>query len=139
MISIQCKSLGKDALSLPLSIAQEYKVTNTSKESIASPIPNQTPTTQIFVELTKNEKKAYIYYWDGHPYRDLGPMSEKESWQCEFLGELASVTQTTMFMGQEQEILVLQYKPDTNTRLMIYSKDMNKAEFHEMLGKMHKK
>jgi hypothetical protein len=108
-------------------------------QSIASPIPDQTPTTQIFVELTKNEKKAYIYYWDGYPYRDLGPMSEKESWQCEFLGEKVSVTQTTMFMGQEQEVLVLHYRPDTNTQLMIYSKDMNKDEFIEMLSKMHKK
>jgi hypothetical protein len=139
VLSIGCKSMKKDALSLPMYITQDYLVTNTSRESISSPIPDQRPTTQIFVELTKNDKKAYIFYWDGHPYRDLGPMAEKESWKFKFLGENASVARTTMFMGQEQEVLVLHHKPDENTQLMIYSKNMNKEEFHEMLGKMRKK
>jgi len=134
-----CKSMEKNALSLPLTIAHEYKVTNTSRESISGPIPDQQPTTQIFVEVTKNDKKAYIFYWDGHPYRDFGPMAEKESWSFKFFGENANITKTTMFMGQEQEVLVLHHKPDEQAQLMIYSKDMNKEEFHEMLGKIYKK
>lgn len=134
-----CKSMEKDALSLPLTIAQEYIVTNTSKESLPGPIPDQNPTTQIFVEVTRSEKKAYIFYWDGHPHRDLGPMVEKESWQFKFLGGDVNVTRTSMFMGQEQEVLVVHHRPDEKTQLMIYSKDMNKDEFHEMLGKMRGK
>lgn len=134
-----CKSMEKDALSLPIIIGQEYEVTNTRKKSIASPISEEKPTTQIFVEVTKSEKKAYIFYWDGHTIRDLGPMAEKDSWLYKFLGEDASITRTTMFMGQEQEVLVLHHKPDKDTQLMIYSKDMNKEEFQEMLGKLCKK
>ena len=134
-----CKSMEKDTLSLPLSIAQEYKVTNTSRESISGPIPDQRPTTQFFVEVTRNGKKAYIFYWDGHPYRDLGPMAEQETWQFKFLGEDAQITRTTMFMGKKQEVLVIHYRPDEKTQLMIYSKDMNKDKFHDMLGKMQKK
>lgn len=138
-LSIECKSMEKDALSLPMFITQEYKVTNTSRESISGPIPDQKPTTQIFVEVTRNGKKAYIFYWDGQPYRDLGPMAGKESWQFNFLGEKVNITRTTIFMGQEQEVLVLHHKPNEDTQLMIYSKYMNREEFHEMLSKMRKK
>jgi hypothetical protein len=133
------KSMGKDILSLPLMIAEEYMVTNTSRESIPGPISDQNPTTQIFVEVTRNEKKAYIFYWEGHPRRDLGPLVAKASWQFRFLGEDVNVTMTSMFMGQEQEVLVVHHRPDRKTQLMIYSKDMNKDEFHEMLGKMRRK
>ena len=131
--------MANDALSLPISIAQDYQVTRSSKESISSPIPDQKPTTQIHVEVTKNGKIAHIFYWNGHPYRDLGPMVEEESWQYKFLGEEARVTRTVMFIGQEQRVLVVHLKPDKKTQLMIYSKDMNKEEFHEMLNKMRKK
>ena len=134
-----CKSMEKDTLSLPISIAQEYNVTNTSRESISGPIPDQKPTTQIFIEVTRDNKKAYIFYWDGHLYRDLGPMAEKESWHFKFLGEDAKITRTTMFMGKEQEVLVVHHRPDEKTRLMIYSKDMDKEEFQELLGKMRRK
>ena len=134
-----CKSMEKDPLSLPFTIAEEYMVTNTSKESLPGPISDQNPTTQIFVEVTRCEKKAYIFYWDGHPHRNLGPMAEKESWQFKFLGEVGNVTRTSMFMGQEQEVLVVHLRYDDKTQLMIYSKDMNKDEFHEMLGKMRRK
>lgn len=139
MLSIECKSMEKDALSLPMFITQEYKVTNTNRKSISGPIPDQKPTTQIFVEVTRNGKKAYIFYWDGPPYRDLGPMAGKESWQFNFLGEKVNITRTTIFMGQEQEVLVLHHKPNKDTQLMIYSKNMNREEFHEMLSKMRKK
>ncbi len=134
-----CKSMEKNALSLPISIAQEYKVTNTGRESIFGPIPDQKPTTEIFVEVTRSDKKAYIFYSDGHPYRDHGPMVEKESWHFKFLGEDVKIKRTTMFMGREQEVLVVHHRPDEKTWLMIYSKDMNKEEFHEMLGKMRRK
>jgi len=66
-------------------------------------------------------------------------MVEEASWQYKFLGEEARVTRTVMFMGQEQRVLVVHLKPDKKTQLMIYSKDMNKEEFHEMLNKMRKK
>ena len=138
-ILIGCKYMEKDALSLPVSVTQEYKVTNTSRESISSPIPDQKPTTRLFVEITRNDKTAYIFYWDGHPYRDLGPMVKKESWQFKFLGQDVNITRTTMFMGQDQEVFVVHHKPDEYTQLMIYSKDMTKKEFQEMLSKMRKK
>lgn len=139
VFSIGCKSMEKDKLSLPVYISQEFSVMNTTTDRVSNPIPDQKPTTQTFVEVTKEEKKAYIFYWGGPSMRDLGPMAAKESWQHKFLGEEASVTRTKMFMGQEQEVLVLHHKPTKDTQLMIYSKDMNKDEFHEMLDKMRKK
>lgn len=138
-LSFGCRSTANDALSLPISIAQDYQVTKSSKESISSPIPDQKPTAQIHVEVTKNGKIAHILYWNGRPYRDLGPLVEEESWQYKFLGEEARITRTVMFMGQEQRVLVVHFKSDKKTQLMIYSKDMNKEEFHGMLNKMRKK
>jgi len=91
------------------------------------------------VEVTRDEKKAYIFFWDGRPHRDLGPMEVKETWRFRFLGEDASIMRTSIFMGREQEVLVLHHKPDNNRQLMISSKDMNKQEFQEMLGKMRRK
>lgn len=137
--TLGCKTMGKDTSSLPLTIAEKYKVTNTSKESISGPIPDQKPTTQVFVELTGNEKKAYLFYWDGTPYRDLGPMSELESWKTEFMDGEASVTRTKMFMGQEQEVLVLHHKLTQTERVMVYSSDMNRDEFHELLRNIQQK
>ena len=106
VLYVGCKSLPNDALSLPISIPPEYQVTNTSRDSISSWIPNQRATIEIFVELARNDKKAYIFYWDGYPFRDYGPMVERESWKFEFLGEDAFIRRTTIFMGVEQEVLV---------------------------------
>jgi hypothetical protein len=128
-----------EALPFPIAVPQEYRITNTIEEKISSPIPNQKPTTQVFVEVTKGDKKAYIFYWDGPVLRDLGRMVAAQSWKHKFLGEDASVSRATVFMGQEQEALVLHHKPDKDTQLMIYSKDMTKGEFHEMLNKISRK
>ena len=97
-LSIESKSVGKDALLLPFSIAQEYHITKRSQENIISPIPDQKPTTKQVVEVAKNDKKAYIFYWVGYPQRNLGPMVKKESWPLKFLGEDAKL-QNRCFYG----------------------------------------
>jgi hypothetical protein len=66
-------------------------------------------------------------------------MAKEESWPVEFLGKDVKVTKTTMFMGQKQEVLVLQCNLDKSALLMIYSKDMTKEEFHDMLGSISSK
>lgn len=139
VFSIICIATEKDVLELPFSIGTEYTVTKTGRDSINSPIPGAKPTTQITVEVTRDDKKAHIFYWDGTPLRDLGPMEKKESWPVKFLGEDAKISRTSIFMGQQQEVLVLHCKLDKYTPLMIYSKDMTKEEFNEMLGKMRRK
>ena len=136
-----CRAAEKYLLELPFSVGPEYTVTRTSRDSIRSPIPDGEPTTQIIIEVTKDGKEALIFYWDSHPppHRDLGPMVKKESWPATFLGEDATITRTSLFMGRKQEVLVLHCKLDKYAPVMIYSKDMAKEEFHEMLGKMHRK
>jgi hypothetical protein len=137
-VCFACKAEKINAVELPFSISPEYTVTRTSRESIPSPIPIAKPTTQLSVEITKDAKKASILYWDGHPARDLGPMVEKDSWSVTFLGKDATIAQTSVFMGHRNEVLVLHSKLD-NTWVMIYSEDMTKEEFNEMLTKLRKK
>lgn len=139
MVLSGIKMMAQDMSALPVVISPEYKVTAISEESLSSPIPGQKPTRQIFVELTRLNRVAYLFYWDGYPFRDLGPMVEKESWTTDFLDGQANITRTTRFMGREQEILVLHYQTPKNERLMIYSKDMTEEEFQEMLSKIRLK
>ncbi len=126
--------MAEDTRVLPLTISEKYTVANIKEESIFGPIPGKKPTTQVYMEITGNEKKAYLIYWDGTPSRDLGPMLEIDSWNTVFMGGETRVTKTKMFMGQEQEVLVLHYKISRTERLMVYSSDMNKDEFHELIG-----
>jgi len=124
---------------LPIVISEEYQVRNVTREGIASQIPEQKPATQLSMVLTRHEKEAHLFFWEGFPLRDLGPMQEQESWETTFLEGNAHVIRTTMFMGQQEEVLVLHYQVAEKARLMIYSKDMSKEEFHEMLNSMQRK
>lgn len=139
MMTLGARTVEEGTSPLPIEFAAEYDVTNIRRESIPSPIPEQKPVAQLNMVLSRNEKEAYIFFWDGMPLRDLGPLQEQESWKTNFLGGESSVIRTTMFMGQQQEVLVLHHQFAENGRLMIYSKDMSKDEFHEMLSKMSKK
>jgi len=123
---------------LPITIPDGYSVSNASKECIAGPIPGQEPTTQVWLELKGRKRTAFLYYWDGTPFRDLGPMTEGESWPTEFLGQNVRVVKTKVFMGQEQEALVVHCHISDSERWMICSTDMNKDEFHELLGGMYR-
>lgn len=135
-VSAVCKAEKTDMLELPFSIDPNYNVTRVSRENLPNPIPEAEPTAQITVEVTRNAKKALIFYWDGPPVRDLGPMMKKESWPAKFLGKDATITQTSFFMGQKQEVLVLHCKLSKYTPVMIYSKNMSREEFEEMLASM---
>lgn len=135
----ESRSMGKDASSLPFTIAKIYTVSNKTIDSLSGPIPGQKPTTRKSFELTRDAKKAYFFYWDGPPFRDLGPMSELESWKTDFMSGEARVTKTKMFMGQKQEVLVLHHKLTKTERLMVYSKDMDRDEFHELLRSIRPK
>lgn len=137
--SFMGKAAEKGVLELPFSIGPEYIVTRTSRKSIPSPIPDAEPTRQITIEVAKEQKKAHIFYWNGSLVPDLGPLVKEESWPVKFLGKDAKVTKTTMFMGQTQEVLVLHCDLDKSAPLMIYSKDMTKEEFHDMLGSISSK
>jgi len=139
MMTLGARTVEEDISPLPIEIAAEYKVTNITREGISSPIPEQKPITQLHMVLARNEKKAYLFFWDGFPWRDFGPMQEHESWKAMFLDGEVRIIRTTMFMGQQQEVLVLHHQFPENGRLMIYSKDMSKDEFHEMLSTMQKK
>ena len=133
------KAAEEAALELPFSIGPEYTVTRTGRKSIPNPIPDAEPTRQVTVEVARDHKKAHIFYWVGRPVRDLGPMVKEESWPVEFLRKDAKVIKTTRFMGQKQEVLVLQCNFEKSALLMIYSRDMTKEEFHDMLGSISSK
>jgi len=139
MMALGVRTVEEDMSSLPIEIAEEYKVRNVTREGISSPIPGQKPVTQLYMVLARSEKEAYLFYWDGLPWRDFGPMQEHESWTAKFLDGEVKIVRTTMFMGEQKEVLVLHHKFPKNGRLMIYSKDMSKDEFHEMLSTMYKK
>jgi hypothetical protein len=139
IMTLGVRAMKDESSSLPIEIDAEYRVTNMARENIASPIPDQNPIVQLSMILTRNEKEAYLFFWDGSPLRDFGPMKEQESWETTFLDGNAYVIRTTMFMGQQQEVLVLHSQFSEKGRLMIYSKDMSKEEFHEMLNAMQRK
>ena len=131
--------MDENIVALPILIDDGYSVVKTNKESITAIIPGQKPITQIVVEVVKNNKKAYIFFWDGNPPRDLGQMVAKTSWQHRFLGEDVIIVKTVIFMGEKQEVLVLHHDLLKAGRMLIYSKEMDKDAFHELLGNIHHK
>lgn len=138
-ISADCIAEQTGMLKLPFSIDPNYNVTRVNGKSLPSLIPEAKPTSQFTIEVTRNGKKAFIFYWDGPPVRDLGPMAKKESWPVKFLGKDATITETSLFMGQKQEVLVLHCKLSKYTPVMIYSRDMSREEFDEMLASIRMK
>lgn len=92
-------------------------------EEIPSPIPGQPPHREDFRSFTGPAGEGlYFFHWDGHPSRDRGPMAVETSWDAEVAGQQAKVSQTTMFFGVEQRVLVAHFGGPDGHRYLVYMK-----------------
>ena len=124
---------------LNIELPEHFTEVDRTEETIASPIPDAPGITERFISFrTDEDKRFFVFYWQGTPARDLGPMSETNSFPGELAGIPVRIVQTDMFMGTEQEVLAVHCKLSDRDRIMAYSPDMTLAEFQAALRMFQK-
>ena len=123
--------IGRIEISLP----ETFVAAENRKSSIPSPIPDGPTTTEHFFSFeNKQGDKLTLFYWEGYPYRDYGPMSEKRSFPFSVAGQDTKIIQTEMFMGITQEVLVAHRMIPPNDRFMIFSTALDLGQFKSLLS-----
>jgi len=121
--------------SLHFKLPTGYFEISKREDKIASFIPDQTPTTEYFFSFQNSSgKKLYLFYWQGFPWRDYGPMSIKKTFTAKIGNITYKIILTSMFMGDKQEVLVTHYQLPNNDRFMVYSPDIKLKEFKKFIS-----
>ena len=111
-----------------------YKEVSKRREDIPSRIPGEPSTTERVLSFEgPYGETVYVWYWEGFPWRDYGPMSEKKSYSVSLLNRPAKVIRTKIFMGTEQTVWVVHCELSENDRLMVYTPNMTLDEFKKFL------
>lgn len=120
--------------SLKFQLPEEYVEISKKKDQINSRIPDQPPTIEHVISFQNSAgRNVYLFFWQGFPWRDYGPMVKKKSYPVNIAGKETSMIRTKQFMGSDQEVLVVHFKLNNDENLMIYTPDMKPNEFKKFL------
>jgi hypothetical protein len=119
---------------LKFKLPPTYIEVTRKKDQIASQIPKQAPTTEHFIRFErKSGEKLYLFYWQGFPWRDYGPMSVKASYPITIAEQQSKILRTDVFMGEKKEVLVVHFQLPNDDRAMIFSPDLELEAFKKFL------
>jgi hypothetical protein len=114
-------------------LGADYEMTSNEVNEVPGLVPGTTVVEET-AHFTNGKNELFAFYWQPSAPRDGGPMEAKESWKMEVLGQQATVSETSMFHGREQRVLVAHIPlKDPEAVLMIYSPDMGRMEFENVL------
>jgi hypothetical protein len=122
---------------LVLTLPPGFTLGDDTRTDVPSPIPGQAAAAEYFRSYTGPRGRGlYFFAWDGHPTRDRGPMMAVETWKAPVGSQEASVSRTSHFFGQEQEVLAAHFEgpPPARRRYMIYTKPADRAMFDALLS-----
>lgn len=103
-------------------------------ESIQEPIGLHVD--ECFAAWTNGDKELYAFIWRPHPplSRDRGPMVVAAESPGKLLGKDVTITRTSMFFGQKQEVLTASTTWDVpEATIMIYARNVSLEEFQTLL------
>jgi len=122
---------------LTFTLPAGFTLKDSTEEKVASPIPGAPPTVEHFRSFVNAAGQGlYLFYWDGIPVRDRGPMVVAEKWETTVGGEKATISLTSTFFGKAQRVLAAHFAgpPPARNRYLIYTTLIDKAAFETLLG-----
>jgi hypothetical protein len=100
-------SFGGISLVLP----RQFAMVDESREELSSPIPDAKPTVEYFRSYRDpNGQSLYLFYWEGTPSRDRGPMESEQEWDIMVDTVPAKLCLTRVFFGRQQKVLVTHFQ-----------------------------
>ena len=117
-------------------LSSDYELIRHEKQRVDGLVPGTTVLEET-AHWSSGEKNLFAFYWQPTAPRDGGPMVAEESWKVGALGREVDVTETSMFFGIEQRVLVSHIRlEDPEALLLLYSPEMTRPEFEGMLEKL---
>lgn len=111
----------------------DYELVRHDRGQVAGLVPGTTVVEET-AHWRSGEKNLFAFYWEPRAPRDGGPMVAEETWTVQALEREVEVTETSMFFGSEQRVLVTHIPlKDPEAVLMIYSPEMSRTEFERVL------
>lgn len=117
-------------------LAGDYELVRHEQQQVAGLIPGTTVSEET-AHWSNGETNLFAFYWEPTAPRDGGPMVAEESWTVRALEQEVSVTETSMFFGTDQRVLVSHIRLENpEALLLLYSPEMTRPEFEGVLQRL---